>query len=498
MKKFLLYIGFLFLVYSCINSDKFNEQNHLQPNIIFILADDLGYGDVGVYGQQNFETPNLDRLAHGGMKFLQHYSGSTVCAPSRSALMTGQHTGHTFIRGNSERGFTLDKEGQYPLAPEEITIAEVLKKGGYATGAFGKWGLGYPGSEGDPTKQGFDEFFGYNCQRVAHNYYPTHLWDNLTKTPLKGNDGKTKTVYAPLIIHEKALSFIEKNKGRPFFMYYPSVIPHAELAAPEKYMEKYRGKFMPEKEYIKKGNSSPNSKVNPESINNYNVGGYNSQKESHAAFAAMVSLLDEQVGQIIDKVDDLGIAENTLIIFSSDNGPHLEGGADPDYFGSNGPLRGYKRDLYEGGIRVPTLAYWPSQITPNSKSDHISAFWDFFPTAIEIAGLDYNSSKIDGISFLPELKGENQKKHPYLYWEFLEKGGRQAVRMNQWKAVRMNMSKNPDSPIELYNVHQDIGEQENLAVQYPEVLKEVSRIMNKEHVSSRIFQFEFEKTKTQD
>ncbi len=498
MKKLLLYIGFLFLVNSCKNSNKVSERNHLQPNIIFILADDLGYGDVGVYGQQNFETPNLDRLAHGGMKFLQHYSGSTVCAPSRSALMTGQHTGHTFIRGNSERGFTLDKEGQYPLAPEEITIAEVLKKGGYATGAFGKWGLGYPGSEGDPTKQGFDEFFGYNCQRVAHNYYPTHLWDNLTKTPLKGNDGKTKTVYAPLIIHEKALSFIEKNKGRPFFMYYPSVIPHAELAAPEKYMEKYRGKFMPEKEYIKKGNSSPNSKVNPESINNYNVGGYNSQKESHAAFAAMVSLLDEQVGQIIDKVDDLGIAENTLIIFSSDNGPHLEGGADPDYFGSNGPLRGYKRDLYEGGIRVPTLAYWPSQITPNSKSDHISAFWDFFPTAIEIAGLDYNSSKIDGISFLPELKGENQKKHPYLYWEFLEKGGRQAVRMNQWKAVRMNMSKNPDSPIELYNVHQDIGEQENLAVQYPEVLKEISRIMNKEHISSRIFQFEFEKTKTQD
>ena len=498
MKKLLLYIGFLFLVNSCKNSNKVSERNHLQPNIIFILADDLGYGDVGVYGQQNFETPNLDRLAHGGMKFLQHYSGSTVCAPSRSSLMTGQHTGHTFIRGNSERGFTLDKEGQYPLAPKEITIAEVLKKGGYATGAFGKWGLGYPGSEGDPTKQGFDEFFGYNCQRVAHNYYPTHLWDNLTKTPLKGNDGKTKTVYAPLIIHEKALSFIEKNKGRPFFMYYPSVIPHAELAAPEKYMEKYRGKFMPEKEYIKKGNSSPNSKVNPESINNYNVGGYNSQKESHAAFAAMVSLLDEQVGQIIDKVDDLGIAENTLIIFSSDNGPHLEGGADPDYFGSNGPLRGYKRDLYEGGIRVPTLAYWPSQITPNSKSDHISAFWDFFPTAIEIAGLDYNSSKIDGISFLPELKGENQKKHPYLYWEFLEKGGRQAVRMNQWKAVRMNMSKNPDSPIELYNVHQDIGEQENLAVQYPEVLKEVSRIMNKEHISSRIFQFEFEKTKPRD
>jgi arylsulfatase A-like enzyme len=498
MKKLLLYIGFLFLVYSCKNYNKVNERNHLQPNIIFILADDLGYGDVGVYGQQNFETPNLDRLAHGGMKFLQHYSGSTVCAPSRSALMTGQHTGHTFIRGNSERGFTLDKEGQYPLAPEEITIAEVLKKGGYATGAFGKWGLGYPGSEGDPTKQGFDEFFGYNCQRVAHNYYPTHLWDNLTKTPLKGNDGKTKTVYAPLIIHEKALSFIEKNKGRPFFMYYPSVIPHAELAAPEKYMEKYRGKFMPEKEYVKKGNSSLHPKVNPESVNSYNVGGYNSQKESHAAFAAMVTLLDEQVGQIIDKVDDLGIAENTLIIFSSDNGPHLEGGADPEYFGSNGPLRGYKRDLYEGGIRVPTLAYWPSQITPNSKSDHISAFWDFFPTAIEIAGLDYNSSKIDGISFLPELKGKDQKKHPYLYWEFLERGGKQAVRMNQWKAVRMNMSKNPDSPIELYNVHQDIGEQKNLAVQYPEVLKQISRIMNKEHVSSKIFQFEFEKTKPQD
>ena len=497
MKKILLCSGIIFFVYSCKNLKKTYTHEHVQPNIIFILADDLGYGDVGVYGQQNFETPNLDRLAYGGMKFLQHYSGSTVCAPSRSALMTGQHTGHTFIRGNSEMGFTLEKEGQYPLASEEITVAEVLKKGGYATGAFGKWGLGYPGSEGDPTKQGFDEFFGYNCQRVAHNYYPTHLWDNLIKTPLKGNDGRTKVTYAPLIIHEKALSFIEKNRARPFFMYYPSVIPHAELAAPEKYMKRFRGKYIPEKVYIKK-NSSSSSNERTESLNKYHVGGYNSQKESHAAFAAMVHLLDEQVGQIIDKVHELGIAEKTLIIFSSDNGPHLEGGADPDYFGSNGPLRGYKRDLYEGGIRVPTMAYWPSQIAPNSSSNHISAFWDFFPTAIEIAGLNYNSSKIDGISFLPELKGLDQKTHPYLYWEFLERGGRQAVRMNQWKAVRMNMSINPNSPLELYNLNQDIGEQENLATQYPKVIEEIRQIMNKEHSPSTIFQFKFEENKSKN
>jgi arylsulfatase A-like enzyme len=414
------------------------------------------------------------------MQFLQHYSGSTVCAPSRSALMTGQHTGHTFIRGNLERGFTLENEGQSPLAKEELTIAEVLKDTGYRTAAFGKWGLGYPGSEGDPNFQGFDQFYGYNCQRVAHNYYPSHLWDNQTKENLDGNDGTTAQTYAPELIHQKALSFLEENKDAPFFMFYPSVIPHAELIAPEEYIAKYRGQFLPEKEY--KGKKS-----------SYNVGGYNSQKESHAAFAAMVNILDDQVGEILDKVIELGIAENTLIIFTSDNGPHKEGGADPDFFNSNGPFKGYKRDLYEGGIRVPMIAYWPSKIRPGVVSNHPSAFWDFFPTAIEIAGVEKKFAGIDGISFLPTLMGKEQKTHPYLYWEFLERGGRQAVLMDQWKGIRLNMAKNADAPIELYRLSDDIGEENNVADQYPEIVKKIDVIMDEAHVTSEIYSFGYEK-----
>ncbi|RPG59797.1 MAG: arylsulfatase [Flavobacteriales bacterium TMED235] len=479
MKNLLLFIG-LILLSDCENPATMKSEKTKAPNIIYVLADDLGYGDLGVYGQKNFKTPNLDRLATGGMRFLQHYSGSTVCAPSRSALMTGQHTGHTFIRGNSERGFTLENEGQYPLAPDVVTIAKVLKEAGYKTGAFGKWGLGYPGSEGDPNFHGFEEFYGYNCQRVAHNYYPTHLWNNQVKEFLEGNDGKTAITYAPELIHQKALSFLEENKKVPFFMFYPSLIPHAELVAPEEYMAKYRDKYLPEKKYVKKGEG-------------YSIQGYNSQYESHAAFAAMVSILDKQVGEIIDKIEDLGIAENTLILFSSDNGPHLEGGADPDYFNSNGPLRGYKRDLYEGGIRVPMIAYWPSKIQPNSTTNHISAFWDFFPTAMEIAGIKKNMDEIDGISFLPTLFGKEQKNHEYLYWEFLERGGRQAVRMDEWKAVRMNMTKNADAPIELYRLTNDIGEQNDLAQEYPQIIEKMDKIMSQAHKYSEIFSFNYEK-----
>ena len=479
--KNLIFLFALILFTNCNNTAP-KPKNSKPPNIIYILADDLGYGDIGVYGQTLFETPNLDRLAKGGMQFLQHYSGSTVCAPSRSALMTGQHTGHTFIRGNSERGFTLENEGQYPLASEELTIAEALKEAGYRTAAFGKWGLGYPGSEGAPNSQGFDQFYGYNCQRVAHNYYPTHLWDNQLKEYLKGNDGNTAQTYAPELIHQKALSFLEENKDAPFFMFYPSVIPHAELVAPEEYMVKYRGKFLPEKKH-----------VNAKKKDGYSVSGYNSQEESHAAFAAMVNILDDQVGEIMDKVHELGIAENTLIIFTSDNGPHKEGGADPDYFDSNGPLKGYKRDLYEGGIRVPMMAYWPSKIQPGSTSNHPSAFWDFFPTAIEIAGVKKKFAGIDGISFLPTLVGKEQKSHPYLYWEFLERGGRQAVLMNQWKGIRLNMAKNPDAPIELYRLTDDIGEENNLAQEYPQIVKKMDRLMKEAHVNSEIFSFEYEK-----
>lgn len=447
-----------------------------KPNIIYILADDLGYGDLSITGQEKFSTPNIDKLAKDGMLFTQHYSGSTVCAPSRSSLMTGQHTGHTFIRGNKE----ILPEGQHPLADGQITVAEILKTVGYKTGAFGKWGLGYPGSEGDPNKQGFDEFYGFNCQRIGHNYYPYHLWHNQTKEILEGNSEKNTELYAPDLIHQKALSFIEKNKDTSFFMYYPSIIPHAELFAPESYMQKFRGKFTTEKPYkgIDEGKS-------------YKNGGYGSQKEPHTAFAAMVTLLDQQVGEIRKKVEELGIADNTIIIFTTDNGPHKEGGADPVFFKSNAGLKGYKRDLYEGGIRVPMAAYWPKKITPNTSSKHISAFWDFLPTVCEIAQIDIPDN-LDGISFLPELLGEKQKTHDFLYWEFLEQGGKQAVRIGEWKGVRINMSNNPNAPIELYNLTTDLAEQNNIATNNPKIVEKIAQIMTNEHTYSKEFSFKYE------
>lgn len=464
-------------IVSCSNHKKTIDDAPMpKPNIIYILADDLGYGDLSITGQQKFATPNIDKLAKDGMLFTQHYAGSTVCAPSRSALLTGQHTGHTFIRGNKEIG----PEGQYPLDSSVVTISELLKSGGYVTGAFGKWGLGYPGSQGDPNNQGFDEFYGYNCQRMGHNYYPYHLWDNQTKEILEGNSGRNTGTYAPEIIHQKALSFIEKNKDTTFFMYYPSIIPHAELAVPEEYLAKFRGKFLPEKNFdgIDDGEE-------------YKNGGYGSQKESHAAFAAMIYLLDQQVGEIRKKVEELGIAENTIIIFTSDNGPHTEGGADPEYFNSNGNLRGFKRDLYEGGIRVPMIAYWPNKIKANSTSNHISAFWDFMPTISDIAKLD-TPSNIDGISFLPELLGKEQEEHNFLYWEFHERGGKQAVRIGDWKGVRLNMKNNRDAPVELYNLSTDIGEKNNIAADNLEMVNKISKIMDNEHTFSNEFSFKYE------
>lgn len=445
------------------------------PNIIYILADDLGYGDLSVYGQKNFQTPNIDKLAAQGMLFTQHYSGSTVCAPSRSALMTGMHTGHTVVRGN----YGIKPEGQFPIPDSTLTIAEVLKKAGYSTGAFGKWGLGYPGSEGDPNNQGFDTFYGYNCQTIGHNYYPYHLWSNQDSIVLPQNSGTKKGIYAPSLIHEKALQFIEENKDRPFFAYVPSIIPHAELVAPEEVLNRFRGKYLPEKVY--KGiDEGPK----------YKIGGYGSQTESHAAFAAMVSVLDEQVGEIVQKVNDLGIADNTIIIFTSDNGPHLEGGADPDYFDSNGLLKGYKRDLYEGGIRVPMLIKWPNKIKPGTVTDHVSAFWDVFPTLAEIAGVK-ETPGLDGISLLPTLLGNSteQKEHEYLYWEFHEKGGRQAVRMGDWKAVKYNVLQNPDARIELYDLSQDTGEANNVAADFPEVVAEMESILERARTLSEVFRF---------
>ena len=478
MKKFVFLISVLFLsilLNSCNNSSK--VQSNEKPNIIYILADDLGYGDLSCYGQNHFQTPNLDQLAAEGMRFTQHYSGSTVCAPSRSTLMTGLTTGHTPIRGNK----AWEPEGQVAMPDETFTVAEMLKNAGYATGAFGKWGLGYPGSEGDPNMQGFDEFYGYNCQRIAHNYYPSHLWDNQEKVILEGNSGDKFKTYAPELIHQRALQFIEKNKDNAFFMYYPSTIPHAELLLPEKYLAKYRGKYDPENVF--KG-AEPGD-------HGFRAGAYGSQAESHAAFAAMVTLLDQQVGEVVARLKELGLDKNTIILFSSDNGPHQEGGADPDYFDSNGPLKGYKRDLYEGGIRAPMIAWWPGKIADGTESSHISAFWDVMPTIAELVGIQVPDN-IDGISFLPTLLGsEGQKEHDYMYWEFHEKGGRLAVRKGDWKAVRYDVLKG-EKPTELYNLADDIGEENNLADQHPELVKELEEIMKNARTESEIFQFKSE------
>ncbi|UMB53045.1 arylsulfatase [Lutibacter sp. A64] len=476
--KIICSISLLFSIGGCtIKKQNTKTTETKKPNIIYILADDLGYGDISFNGQEKFATPNIDKLAKDGMFFTDHYAGSTVCAPSRSTLMTGQHTGNTFIRGNKR----VTDEGQLPIKSSIVTVPELLKSAGYVTGAFGKWGLGYPGSEGDPNNQGFDEFYGYNCQRIAHNYYPYHLWHNQTKIMLEGNSGKKTETYAPELIHEQALSFIEKNKDTTFFMYYPTIIPHAELLLPEKYITKYRGKLLPEKTF----NGVDDGKA-------YKNGGYGTQREAHAAFAAMVHLLDTHVGEIRNKLEKAGIAENTIIIFTSDNGPHQEGGADPKYFNSNGELKGVKRDLYEGGIRVPMIAYWPEKINANSTSNHISAFWDVMPTFCEIAQVN-TPETINGISFLPELIGKKQEEHSYLYWEFHEQGGKQAVRLGNWKGIRLKMNTNSNAPIELYNLANDIGEEHNIANENPEIVKKISEIMNNEHSFSKEFSFGYEK-----
>ncbi len=448
------------------------------PNIVLILADDLGYGDLSCYGQKKFSTPNIDRLASEGMLFTQHYTGCTVSAPSRSSLMTGQHTGHTPIRGNTG----WEPEGNWPLKAEALTIAEVLKQKGFTTGAFGKWGLGYIGTEGDPNSQGFDEFYGYNCQGLAHNYYPDHLWHNKLRVDLHENDnGKTES-YSADLIHNAAIEFMEKNRKVPFFLFYPTTIPHAELFAKEEYMKKFRGKFLPEKSF--EGiDSGPGFRLGP----------YGSQRESHAAFAAMVTQLDDYVGEIIEKLKKMGLENNTIVFLASDNGPHLEGGADPDYFDSNGPLKGYKRDLYEGGIRTPMLVRWPGKIKAASKSDHISAFWDILPTLAEIAGAEPVEG-IDGISFLPELLGNEQKQHEFLYWEFHEQGGKAAVRMGDWKAVKRDIEKLPHGPTELYDLRNDIGETTDIAAQHREIVHALDSIIELAHVKSDDFPFACEAT----
>lgn len=456
-------------------NSKVPETSAKSPNIVYILADDLGYGDVGYNGQQKFNTPNIDKLAQKGMIFTQHYSGSTVCAPSRSTLMTGLHTGNTPIRGNKE----VLPEGQWPLPDSSYTLAEMLKDVNYVTGAFGKWGLGYPASEGDPNNQGFDEFYGYNCQRFGHHYYPDFLRHNQDKIILEENAKGKRNVYGPNLIHEQALKFMEANKDTSFFMFYPTIIPHAELFAPEEYMEMFRGKFLPEKEF--KGAEYGDE--------GFRIRAYGSQPESHAAFAAMVTVLDDHVGEIVKKLEELDIADNTLIIFTSDNGPHIEGGADPDYFNSNAQFKGYKRDLYEGGIRVPMIAYWPGTIEGGTETNHISAFWDVMPTIAEIVETKYPEN-IDGISFAPTLLGkEGQKEHEYLYWEFESLNGRKAIRKGKWKAVKYDILKNPDTPLQLFNLEVDPSEENDIAEQHPEVVSELNELMKSVRTESETFPF---------
>ncbi len=442
-----------------------------RPNVVFILADDLGYGDLSLLGQSRFETPCIDRLASQGMVFMQHYSGSPVSAPSRSSLLTGLHTGHAPIRGNKE----MQGEGQEPMPSSAYTLFDLFRSQGYATGVFGKWGLGYPGSDGSPSAHGVDDFYGYNCQRYSHSYYPDHLWDNGRKVVLEGNMDRQENDYAPALIHEEALDFIRNHKDDPFFMMYTSVLPHAELKAPKEDMDMFAGRFEPEIPF-EGDDDGPY----------FRSGAYGSQEKPHAAFAAMVTLLDRQVGEIVAELERLGIADNTMIVFTSDNGPHQEGGADPDFFDSNSCWRGYKRDLYEGGIRVPFIVRWDGKVKEGSVSDHVSAFWDFMPTMADMLGVRLPEAT-DGISFVPELTGGCQQEHDCLYWEFHEMGGRQAVRCGDWKAVVNNVASG--RKVELYNLADDPSETEDLSGRFPERTAYMDSLMRASHVPSVSFPF---------
>jgi len=406
-----------------------------RPNIIWVMADDLGYGDLGCYGQQDILTPNLDRMAAEGVRFTQCYAGSTVCAPSRCCLMTGRHTGHCTVRGNA----------RVPLRPEDVTVAEVLKSAGYATGLIGKWGLGEPGSTGIPNRQGFDYFFGYLNQRHAHNYYPAYLWRNQQKVELAGNVvekgvATQRKHYSHDLFTKEALAFIERHKDGPFFLYLAYTIPHANNEAREKGME------VPcDAPYTDKPWPQP--------------------QRNHAA---MITRLDRDMGRLFDVLKQWGLDRKTIVFFTSDNGPHKEGGGDYRFFDSNGPLRGYKRDLYEGGIRVPMIVRWPGTIQAGRVSDFVWAFWDFLPTAAELAGVAPPPG-IDGISVVPALLGKPQEGHDFLYWEFHERGGSQAVRMGHLKAVLRRRGK----PMELYDLSVDPGETTDIAADHPEAVARI-------------------------
>ena len=475
----------LLSVLTLIATIRLDAQQKL-PNVIFILADDLGYADIEPYGQQIIKTPNLNKLANEGMKFTQFYTGTSVCAPSRASFVTGQTTGQTHIRGNEEVREPVD--GQAPLRSNDPSVAQLFKNAGYNTGCFGKWGLGIVPSEGNPLKQGFDTFFGYNSQFRAHRRYPAFLWQDNQKVPIPENGNyEHQVVYGEDLIQEKILDYIGKqNTQKPFFMWLTYTLPHAELVVPnDSLYQQYQ--HLPKKpfkgvDYDKIDLSKP-----------FGWAGYMSQPDTYGTYAAMVSRLDKYLGDIRKQLKAKGLDDNTIIIFASDNGAHREGGADPAFFNSSGGLRGIKRDLYEGGIRTPYIVYWKGKVAAGSVSNHVGAFWDMMPTFAEITNQKYAPNKHQ-VSFLPTLLGKKkQKEHKHLYWEFHEMGGRQAVRYKNWKGVRLNMNKDKNAPIELYNLTTDPAEQHNLAQQYPKVVKKIKKIMEESHSRSERFPFSWEK-----
>ena len=504
MKIKLLFLLAAILTFS-VSCKKQETPKEIKPNIIYILADDLGYGELGVYGQEKIQTPNIDALATSGMLFTQHYAGAPVCAPSRYMLLTGKHPGHARIRGNDEwasRGdvWNFEKaindpnlEGQRPILTSTVTLGEILQDAGYKTGIVGKWGLGAPLTDGIPNKNGFDFFYGYNCQRQAHQLYPKHLWKNEEKDWLdndivapgtkldKGADifalesykKYDQKDYAPAKMQTEVLQFIEDNKDEPFFMYYASPLPHLPLQVPQKYVDKYLKIFGEEKPYV--GDK-----------------GYFPNRYPNAAYAGMITYLDDQVGEIVTKLKELGIYDNTLIIFTSDNGPTYIGGVDAEYFNSARPFpNNYGRTkgfTYEGGIRVPMIASWPNHIKAGSTTDHISAFWDVLPTFSELTEIK-NPKNIDGISFLPTLLGtKKQVEHEFLYWEFPSYQGQQAVRMGDWKGVRKNIFKG-NMKIELYNLKDDPTEQIDISDQHLNIVAQIESIMKREHTPAEIERF---------
>lgn len=499
IKKFqIIFLSFLLLVnYAC----DFSVETQ-RPNIIYILADDLGYGEVGAFGQKVIETPNIDNLAKSGMIFTNHYSGAPVCAPARSVLLTGKHSGNTHIRANgewSERGNVWSfkamfedpsLEGQRPLLDSIVTVAQVLQDNGYKTGMVGKWGLGAPMTNSIPNKKGFDFFYGYNCQRQAHTYYPTHLWKNETRDVLNNyivtkqeglgdldpynSESYSKynqNDYAPTLMHNEALDFISKNEGSPFFLYYASPIPHLPLQAPTKWVEYYQKKFGKETPYTGKS--------------------YYPNKTPRATYAAMISYLDEQVGELVEKLKEINQYENTLIIFTSDNGPTWVDHVDYKFFNSTGKFvnsrRTMKGSVSEGGIRVPMIVSWPNKIKSGSKSNHISAFYDFFETACDVAGIK-NNVETDGISFYPEMIGEVQAKHDYLYWEYPASSGLQAIRMGNWKGVKNNLFKNP-SKLKLFDLLSDEKELNDVSLKNPEIVNELEQKLSEAHSTPYLKQF---------